>query len=200
MSPNYYYEIIGYEVIMKKYLMTILMMGSLQMSAKAKEMWVYFDLGNTVINVKDKTNFHYFEGGREYISKLKQMGFKLGVISNIPESFGASYEEKLKTLKSYIKDKWGEDESFEWNIFDKIYLPLNNSELKPAPILYQRALDDNGNSKGLFISETKKEVDQAVLMGFAGHHYDDTSEVLYIPHNVIEGYIEDNSDIGDMSI
>ncbi len=78
---------------MNRCLMTIFLIGAMQMSACANDTWVFFDLGNTVINVKDKKNFKYFDGSREYIKQLRTLGFKLGVISNIPESFGSSYDE-----------------------------------------------------------------------------------------------------------
>jgi FMN phosphatase YigB (HAD superfamily) len=185
---------------MKKYLMSLMILGAIQVKTNAKNLWVYFDLGNTVINVKDKKSFKYFEGSREYITQLKEFGFKIGVISNIPESFGPDYETKLKTLKQYISSRWSEEERFDWDIFDNIYLPLSNDELKPAPILYQRALGDNGNTKSLFISETPKEVEAAQNLGFAGHVFHDDAHDLYIPIEEVEEFIQNNSKIGDTSI
>jgi len=185
---------------MKKYFMTLMLLGAIQVKASSKSLWVYFDLGNTVINVKNKNSFKYFDGVRNYINQLKEMGFKVGAISNIPESFGRDHDEKLKTLKEYIEGRWSEDKDFDWEAFDKIYLPLNNEELKPAPVLYLRALNENGEKKSLFISETPKEVQAAVELGFAGHIFDDQEVDLYIPLEDLEDYINKNSNIGDTSI
>lgn len=185
---------------MKKYFLSLALLGAIQVKAKTKDLWVYFDLGNTVINVKDKNNFDYFSGSKTYISRLKSLGYKIGVISNIPESFGQTHEEKLETLKNYISSKWSGSESFDWEVFDKIYLPLSNSELKPAPVLYKRAIVENQLKKAVFISETEKEVIAAQELGFAGHVFDDQSHQLYIPIEELEEYIEVNSQIGDISI
>jgi hypothetical protein len=170
-------------------LLILLMIGQV----RAANMWVFFDLGNTVINIKNKNSLDYFQGSENYIKSLRKMGIKVGVITNIPETFGKDYNEKLHTLKKYIRDSWVGSRPFDWSLFDKVYLPLNNSELKPAPILYRRAVEFINNSPRLFISETQKELDEAINQGFAVHLYKEQDSDLYIPLDIIKEYILTNS-------
>ena len=105
-----------------------------------KRPWVYFDLGDTIVNTKDIKNIKYMNGAREYMEQLKREGFNIGIISNIPESWGNNYEEKFQSLKTYIHFGWGDVEHpFDWTVYDEVILPLSNLELKPAPILFLKA-------------------------------------------------------------
>lgn len=70
-----------------------------QAQANDKGLWVYFDLGDTVVASKDMKNIKYIPGAKAYIEKLHQEGFKVGIISNIPETWGLDYNEKLLSLK-----------------------------------------------------------------------------------------------------
>ncbi len=171
----------------------VLCLTIIGVKVNAKDIWVYFDIGNTVINTHQKNNFHYYEGVKEYLQTLKKIGLRVGAISNIPESFGHDYDEKIKTLKSYISKRWKSSEKLDWSLFEKIYIPLSNAEMKPAPTLYLRALAENGNCPSLFVSETEKEVEQALKHGFAGHVFDEAQNELYIPLKNIKKYILENT-------
>lgn len=60
-----------------------------------KDTWIYFDLGNTLVNTKDHPNqVKYMEGALEYLDSLKNAGCTLGLIVNIPEQFGTTYQKK----------------------------------------------------------------------------------------------------------
>ncbi|MDD0854413.1 hypothetical protein HBN50_14975 [Halobacteriovorax sp. GB3] len=174
--------------------LTFLMTGAVSMSAKGntRHQWVFFDLGDTIVNTKDKKGFHYFDGAKAYLESLRKMGLHIGIISNIPETFGMSYEEKLQTLKTLIQSKWNDKEQFDWSLFDEILLPLNNNELKPADILFLRALSRAGECPSIYISENEREVLKAESMGIAGHLFDKESQGMYVPLEILESYIDEN--------
>lgn len=161
--------------------------------------WVYFDLGNTIINTHDQNGFRFYKGSLDYLHALKTKDYKIGLISNIPESFGQDHEQKLATLKEFIASKWVDHQEMDWDLFDEIILPLKNEELKPAEIMYQKAIEKAQFCKLAYISENVKEVLKANELGIAGHLYleDDTVEYekLYIPLDRIENFIKLNSNI-----
>ncbi len=157
---------------------------------KSKTSWVYFDLGDTVIDTKGPEGIRYFKGARQYIENLHQRGLKVGLISNIPETFGIDYKEKLKTLKEYVAKNWAGDRSFDWGQFDEIFLPLNNSELKPAEIMYVKAMARADHCPIAYISENLAEVEKAQSMGIAGHLFTPGKDELYIPLEAINEFIE----------
>ncbi|MDA8793186.1 HAD family hydrolase [Bacteriovoracaceae bacterium] len=128
--------------------------------------WIYFDLGNTLIDTSNKDGFKYFSNSYQYVQKLKSQGFQVGLITNIPQTFGDNYEEKLKTLKAYVKKKWIGRLPFDWNQFDNIIIPLSDLERKPAPILFSRALFLS-NCPLVYFGEDKPEIIAAKSLGLA---------------------------------
>lgn len=155
----------------------------------AKKPWVYFDLGNTIVNTNDIKNLHYMKGAREYIEGLKKEGFNIGIISNIPESWGNNYEEKFQSLKTYIYFGWGEAEPFDWSVFDEVILPMSNSEMKPAPFLYLKAIDKAESCPSVYIGENVKEVNASRDAGMAAKLYNETDEEIYIPISTLKSFI-----------
>ncbi len=152
--------------------------------------WIYFDLGDTVVNTKDMKHLKYFSGAKEYIAELKNRGFQVGLITNIPETFGADYEEKLETLKKLIHDGWDDQIEFDWGVFDHIILPLKNSELKPGPVLFQRALSKAGSCPSAYISENEKEIVAAKGHGFATKLFQESEREMYVPHDKLKNFLE----------
>lgn len=165
----------------------------------SKQRWVFFDLGDTIVDTSKSGDFHYYSGALDYLRALKDMKIHVAIISNIPESFGETYEQKITSLKEYLKAHWSDDVDFDWSIFDKIYIPMTNEELKPAPYIFNKALDETGRYPSLYISESVNEVEAAKQLGYAGFHFIpmDKSKgengVLYISLDEIEDYIDRNS-------
>ncbi len=153
--------------------------------------WIYFDLGDTVINTKDMKHLKYFQGAKEYISELKRRGFHVGLITNIPETFGADYQEKFETLKKLIHDGWDDQEVFDWTVFDQVILPLKNTELKPGPVLFERALHKAGSCPSAYISENEKEVVAAKTHGFATKLFQEADHDIYVPHEKLKSFLKD---------
>jgi FMN phosphatase YigB (HAD superfamily) len=134
----------------------------------------------------------YIKEAREYIEELKHEGFKIGIISNIPENWGMDYDEKLLSLKKFINDGWSEERPFDWSVFDEIILPLKNSEMKPASTLFLKAISKAESCPSAYIGETPKEIAAAQELGMAAKLFVDTDKEKYIPVTQVKSFIIDN--------
>lgn len=179
---------------MKKLSKVLFFMSLFAFNAKAqdKKAWVYFDLGDTVVNTKDMKHIKYMKGAREYMEELKREGFKIGIISNIPESWGLDYDEKLASLKKVIQDGWEEDRPFDWTVYDEVILPLKNTEMKPAPTLFLKAIHKAESCPSVYIGESPKEIVAAKDVGMAAKLFDETSQEVYIPINQVKTFLAEN--------
>jgi phosphoglycolate phosphatase-like HAD superfamily hydrolase len=128
--------------------------------------WVYFDLGNTLVNTADWDHLKYMPQAREYLRDLKASGFHLGLISNVPESWGATPEAKIAALKNEIAKTWSETDAFDWTVFDSVLLPPTNQDRKPAPYLFLEARGVAGHCKLAYEGEEAAEVKAATDAGF----------------------------------
>lgn len=151
--------------------------------------WIYFDLGDTVVDTKDMKKLKYFKGAKDYLTELKQKGFQIGLITNIPETFGQDYDEKLETLKKRINDGWIDKDVFDWNQFDKVILPMKNSEMKPAPTMFLKALNVADGCPSAYISENEKEIIAAKSHGFAAKLFKETDPDLYVPTKELKAFL-----------
>ncbi len=149
-------------------------------SSSEKYMWVYFDLGNTVISTKDAKHLHYFPGAREYMHLLHRAGFKIGAIVNIPEGWGTNYPQKLQALKNVLAQDWAEQKPFEWEAFDQVILPMKDTERKPAPTLYIKAIENANGCPSAFIGEDPAETNAAINLGMAAKLFVENDPELYI--------------------
>lgn len=160
--------------------------------AQDKKPWVYFDLGDTVVNTKDMKDLKYINGAREYMDELKREGFKIGIISNIPENWGMDYDEKLLALKKVIQDGWTEERPFDWSIYDEVILPLKNTEMKPAPTLFLKAITLADSCPSLYIGESPKEIVAAKNVGMAAKLFNENDKEIYIPIREVKSFIVNN--------
>ncbi|MDO9180929.1 MAG: HAD hydrolase-like protein [Bacteriovorax sp.] len=160
--------------------------------AQDKKPWVYFDLGDTVVSTKDMNHLKYLNGAREYMEELKREGFKIGIISNIPENWGMDYDEKLQSLKKVIHDGWDEERPFDWSIYDEVILPLKNTEMKPAPTLFLKAISKAESCPSVYIGESPKEITAAKEVGMAAKLFKADDQEIYIPLDQIKGFITEN--------
>ncbi len=169
-----------------------LMILEVHAQERHKSLWVYFDLGDTVVSSKDMKKIKYIPGAKAYIARLHQQGFKVGMISNIPETWGMDYDEKLASLKKAILDGWVDTEAFDWQAFDEILLPLKNTEMKPAPHLFLKAIDVAQSCPSIYIGESQNEIKAAESHGMAAKLYDPTQSELYVPILELKNYILNN--------
>ena len=173
-------------------LLLVLTFFSGKVMAQDKKPWVYFDLGETIVSTKDMKHIKYMKGARDYMDELKREGFKIGIISNIPESWGMDYDEKFQSLKKVIQDGWDESQPFDWTVYDEVILPLKNTEMKPAPTLFLKAIERAQTCPSLYIGESPKEITAAENVGMAAKLYIATDEEIYIPVEKVRSYIKIN--------
>lgn len=154
-----------------------------------KAPWIYFDLGDTIVDTSDLNHIHYFKGAKEYMEGLRDLGIKVGIMTNIPVSWGQTQTEKLNALKQFIAERWDDTVPFDWDIYEDVLLPFTKEEMKPADGMYLKALAHAGNCPIGFISENPKEITAAFNLGFATQLFRDEIE-LYIPLDQIVNYLK----------
>lgn len=160
--------------------------------AQDKRPWVYFDLGDTVVNTKDMKHLKYMKGAREYMEELKREGFKIGIISNIPEDWGMDYDEKLQTLKKVIQEGWIEERPFDWTVYDEVILPLKSNEMKPAPVLFLKAISKAESCPSMYVGESPREIAAAKNVGMAARLFVEQDSEAYIPIGKVKSFIANN--------
>ena len=126
--------------------------------------WVFFDLGNTLINTSDWDHLKYMPGGRAYVQSLRAAGFHLALISNVPDTWGPTVEAKLANMKNVISQSWSEPTAFEWDPFETILLPPTDQDREPAPYVKARGLASQ--CKIAYEGEDPEEVRAATAAGF----------------------------------
>ena len=64
--------------------------------------WLFFDIGNTLLKHLPNRKLEYFPNTLSNIKKLRDNNVRLGIISNIPPSWGATHQKRLEKLKRFI--------------------------------------------------------------------------------------------------
>lgn len=104
--------------------------------------FVFFDLGNTILDTRTH-NFEkifYIPGALEYLMSLRQEGYRIGLLVNVPDSWGKDDAEKMRTLREFTAKSWSDPRPMDWDLFDAgIFFPNSAKERKPHPALFQRA-------------------------------------------------------------
>lgn len=151
--------------------------------AEENAKWVFFDLGKTVLDHgaynSDISSFEdqrYMTGSRELLQDLLDDGYNIGLIIDIPEEWGNTYETKFTTLKTFVASGWSDANypEFEWQLFTHILLPLNNTERKSTnnTILFERALELANVTSAIYIGENINEMPLAESVNMKTIHYD----------------------------
>ena len=106
--------------------------------------WIFFDLGaNTIIDTDHDTfnKIKYMPEAHAYLQDLRAKGYHLGLLVNIPENWGKTQEEKLKTTQATIAASWDDSIPMDWAQFDLgVAFPPTDAERKPAPFLFDQAV------------------------------------------------------------
>ena len=69
---------------MKGFLVSLFVISS-AFAAKPKP-WIYFDLGDTIVDTSDMSKIKYFQGAKEYLEGLRDLGINVAIMTNIPVS------------------------------------------------------------------------------------------------------------------
>lgn len=157
-----------------------------------KRPWVYLDLGDTIVNTSDMKHIKYMKGAKDYIEDLKREGFKIGIISNIPEDWGLTYEQKLERLKEVIASGWDDREAFDWSDYEQVILPLKNDEMKPAPTLFLKAITTAEGCPSMYVGESPKEIAAAKNVGMAAKLYEAQKDDSMVPVKEMKDFLSQN--------
>lgn len=152
--------------------------------------WIFFDLGDTILNTEDKSKMEFYPGALTYLNNLKEQGYLIGVITNIPEKFGKNYDEKVTTLKKYVSSKWTGKEKLNWDIFDKVIIPMSDAERKPALKLFNQARALSGNCPTIFMGENQKEVEAAASLGINTFQVGQKDRSFYLPKGSVDSLMD----------
>lgn len=159
---------------------------------ESSRVWVFFDLGNTLVDTTDFTKQHYFSGAKDYLKNLRDAGFAIGLTLNIPEEWGTTTVGKFSEIVRFIDGKrkqlpphadWADGVEFDWNDFDDngVLFPLKNDERKPKPALFLKALQLAGSCGALFQGEDAAEIATAASLGMAHYQVGQPNKEFYMP-------------------
>ncbi len=149
-------------------------------NSDCRKPWIFFDLGNTVIASNPGQDFRYIPGAHAYLRGLRERGYPIGMITNVPEKWGVNRAEKLRALKKMVRENWTKDaaaEPMDWSDFpdSAIVLPAHDSDRKPAPNLFRAALAKVALEEGrrdcpvYYLGEEPAEIAAAESSGLRGY-------------------------------
>ena len=159
---------------MLRFLLISFLFFPLLASAGSKA-FVWLDLGDVIVETRNGyEKMHYMPGAVEYVNELKLRGHSVGLIVNIPESWGQpeDYNSKINELLVFLKKGWIDQEHpFTLAPFDQVLIPFFDRQRKPAPDLFVMALEvsNKRNLRPIFQSENVEEVNSAKTVGFTTH-------------------------------
>lgn len=85
---------------------------------------VYFDLGETLVHTADDGSITYLPGAASYLRALRERHIAIGLITNVPPSWGATDAERAARLKKEVDAAWKGSAPFAWEDFgDRIFTP-----------------------------------------------------------------------------
>ena len=150
--------------------------------------YFWFDLGNVLVETRNGFDkLDYMPGALEYVKEIKARGGKVGLITNIPETWGepGNRESKVAKLDEVLKQGWIGQQPFDITLFDFVLVPLYTAEAKPKPVLFEKALTQAGleNCTPFFQCEDLREVDASLSAGMNAHlvEYDEQSRPKFFP-------------------
>ncbi|MGW7453302.1 hypothetical protein [Streptomyces sp. NPDC054787] len=148
---------------------------------------VYFDLGETLVHTAEDGSIAYRSGAASYLRALRERRITVGLITNVPSSWGATDAERAARLKKEVDAKWQGSVPFAWEDFDgRILTPRTEAERKPAPVLWQRARTESGPCRLVFQAETAEEVEVAASLGFVPYQIGQPHRPEFLPVGLVQ--------------
>ncbi|MET9361182.1 hypothetical protein ABZX93_09740 [Streptomyces sp. NPDC006632] len=148
---------------------------------------VYFDLGETLVHTADDGSTSYLPGAAAYLRALREHHVKVGLITNVPPSWGATDSERAARLKREVDATWRGSAPFAWQDFgDRILTPRTDAERKPAPVLWQRAQAASGRCVLVYQAETTEEVQVAASLGYVPYQVEQPHRPAFLPVSLVE--------------
>ncbi|MFJ3224384.1 hypothetical protein ACIPJS_13645 [Streptomyces sp. NPDC086783] len=148
---------------------------------------VYFDLGETLVHTADDGSTTYLSGAASYLRTLREHHIRVGLITNVPPSWGTTDAERAARLKEEVDAAWRGPVPFAWADFgDRIRTPRTEAERKPSPVLWQRAKADSGRCRVVYQAETDQEVAVAASLGFVAYQVGRPHRPAFLPAGMVE--------------
>lgn len=148
---------------------------------------VYFDLGETLVHTADDGSTTYLPGAASYLRTLRERHIKVGLITNVPPSWGATDAERAARLRTEVDATWRGPTAFAWADFgDRIRTPRSEAERKPSPVLWQRAKEDSAGCRVVYQAETVQEVSVACSLGFVSYQVGLPRRPAFLPAGLVE--------------
>ncbi|MFE9330407.1 hypothetical protein [Streptomyces sp. NPDC006925] len=148
---------------------------------------VYFDLGETLVHTAEDAGISYMPGAAAYLRELRKRNIEVGLITNVPSSWGETDAERAAALKKEVDRAWTGSPSFAWEDFgDRILTPRTEAERKPAPALWERARADANGCRLVYEAEAAEETAVAASLCYVAYQVGQPSRPTYLPARVIE--------------
>ncbi|MET9644772.1 hypothetical protein AB0K71_29090 [Streptomyces syringium] len=148
---------------------------------------VYFDLGETLVHTADDGSAGYQPGAASYLRALRLRRIPVGLITNVPPSWGTTDAERAARLRQEVDATWRGPVPFAWKDFgDRVLTPRTEAERKPAPALWQRAKAGSGRCRVVYQAETAEEVRAASSLGFVPYQVGRPHRPAFLPVRLVE--------------
>ncbi|OKI00972.1 hypothetical protein A6A06_18995 [Streptomyces sp. CB02923] len=148
---------------------------------------VYFDLGETLVHTAADSGISYLPGAAAYLRTLRERHIEVGLITNVPSSWGKTDAERAAALKKEVDGAWKGPVPFAWEDFgDRILTPRTEAERKPAAVLWKRARAAAHGCRLVYEGETAKETYVAASLGYVAYQVGRPFRPAYLPVRVIE--------------
>jgi FMN phosphatase YigB (HAD superfamily) len=155
-------------------------------SEPCRKAHVYFDLGNTLVDTRtfDFKKVLWMPGAREYVASLKELGYPMGLLVNVPDTWGATRELKVARTKAFIAELWSDEQPIVWEDFTEgLRVPPSDAQRKPDPFLFVEAVDSAAAAgcPVVFQGEVAGEVAAAELAGMVGWQVHQEGRPFFMP-------------------
>ncbi|WP_374769427.1 hypothetical protein OG521_03755 [Streptomyces sp. NBC_01463] len=148
---------------------------------------VYFDLGETLVHTADDATTGYRQDAADHLAALRKRHIKVGLITNVPSSWGTTDAARAAVLKKEVDSTWTGSTPFAWDDFgDRILTPRTEAERKPAPALWERARHASGGCRLVYQAETAEETDTAASLGYVAYRIGQPARPAFLPAPLIE--------------
>ena len=142
----------------------------------------YFDLGETLVHTAEDNSVRYMPQAAAHLRALRARHIPVGLITNVPSSWGATDAERAAKLKETVNQDWKDATPFAWADFgDRIFTPRTEAERKPAPALWERAKKAAGGCRVVYEAETAEEVTAGGSLGYVAYRTGRKSWPAYLP-------------------
>lgn len=148
---------------------------------------VYFDLGETLVHTAKDGGITYRPGAAAHLRALRERHVRVGLITNVPSSWGTTDAERAARLKQEVGASWKGSAPFAWQDFgDRVLTPRTEAERKPAAVLWQRAKAQSGRCRLVYQGETAEEVKVAASLGYVPYQVGQPHRPAFLPVRLIQ--------------